>query len=143
MEVTFEILREAGVRMPRTIGQAVSIVGTIVIGQAAVEAGVVSAVLVIVVSITAITSFVIPAYAMSIPIRLLRFAFMCLAASFGAFGVTIGILVLLVHLCSLQSFGVPYMSPIAPFNRKEQSDAIFRFPFRKSANLNPKRRSSS
>ncbi|RED60229.1 spore germination protein [Cohnella lupini] len=142
MEVTFEILREAGVRMPRTIGQAVSIVGTIVIGQAAVEAGVVSAVLVIVVSITAITSFVIPAYAMSIPIRILRFAFMCLAASFGAFGVTIGILVLLVHLCSLRSFGVPYMSPIAPFDSKEQSDAIFRFPFRKSANLNPKRRSS-
>src|SRR5690606_7927300 len=73
MEVTFEILREAGIRMPRAVGQAVSVVGAIVIGQAAVEAGIVSAAMVIVVSITAISSFVIPSYSIANSIRLLRF----------------------------------------------------------------------
>lgn len=129
MEVTFEILREAGIRMPRTIGQAVSIVGTIVIGQAAVEASIVSAVMVIVVSITAISSFVIPSYSMSIAIRLLRFIFMGLAAVFGIYGLTIGIILLIIHLCSLHSFGVPYTSPVAPFNASKERDAILRFPY--------------
>ncbi|KRE32958.1 spore germination protein [Paenibacillus sp. Soil724D2] len=130
MEITFEILREAGIRMPRTVGQAVSIVGTIVIGQAAVEATIVSAVMVIVVAITAISSFVIPSYSMSIPVRIVRFGFMILAASFGMYGLTIGIILLLIHLCHLNSFGVPYMSPLAPFDKTEQSDGILRFPFR-------------
>ncbi len=134
MEIIFEILREAGIRMPRAIGQTVSIVGSIVIGQAAVEAGIVSAVMVIVVAITAISSFVIPSYAMSIAIRLLRFCFMGLAAVFGAYGVTVGFIILVVHLNSLHSFGVPYMSPIAPYNARKQRDAILRFPFRSKNN---------
>jgi spore germination protein KA len=133
MEITFEILREAGIRMPRTVGQTVSIVGTLVIGQAAVEAGVVSAVMVIIVAITAISSFVIPAYSMAIAIRLLRFIFMGLAAMLGMYGLTIGMIILVSHMCSLQSFGKPYMSPMAPYNKQGQGDAIFRFPFR-SAN---------
>ena len=86
MEITFEILREAGVRMPRAVGQAVSIVGALVIGQAAVEAGIVSAAMVIVVAITAISSFVLPSFNMAIAIRILRFALMAFAASFGLFG---------------------------------------------------------
>ncbi|WP_438434072.1 spore germination protein [Gorillibacterium sp. sgz500922] len=134
MEITFEILREAGIRMPRTIGQAVSIVGTIVVGQAAVEAAIVSPAMVIVVSITAIASFVIPAYSMSIPLRMLRFVFMGLAAVLGVYGLTIGAILLTVHLSSLHSFGVPYLRPIAPFNKEEQSDAVLRFPFHKKTN---------
>lgn len=134
MEVTFEILREAGIRMPRTVGQAVSIVGTIVIGQAAVEASIVSAAMVIVVAITAISSFVIPSYAMSIPIRMIRFIFMIMSATFGFYGLTFGVIILVLHLCSLQSFGVPYMKPFAPYNKSMQSDAIFRFPFRNHRN---------
>lgn len=130
MEITFEILREAGIRMPRTIGQAVSIVGTIVIGQAAVEATIVSAAMVIIVAITAISSFVIPSYSMSIPIRIVRFSFMILAATFGMYGLTIGVILLLIHLCNLHSFGIPYMSPLAPYDKKEQHDGIFRMPFR-------------
>ncbi|UQZ32705.1 spore germination protein [Paenibacillus sp. PK3_47] len=129
MEVIFEILREAGLRMPRTVGQAVSIVGSIVIGQAAVEASIVSAVMVIVVAITAISSFVIPSYTMALPIRLLRFGFMILAAMFGVYGLTVGILLLLVHLNGLHSFGVPYLSPLANYNSQKQRDAILRFPF--------------
>lgn len=128
MEVTFEILREAGVRMPRAIGQAVSIVGALVIGQAAVEAGIVSAAMVIVVSITAISSFVIPSFNMAISIRILRFGLMGLAASFGLFGITVGIIGLLLHMASLRSFGIPYMSPFGPFIPSDQKDMIFRVP---------------
>ncbi|MFD2611836.1 spore germination protein [Paenibacillus gansuensis] len=128
MEFTFEVLREAGVRLPRAVGQAVSIVGALVIGQAAVEAGIVSAAMVIVVSITAITSFVFPAVNMSISIRMLRFLFMILAGSFGLFGITVGLIALTLHLCSLKSFGVPYMSPFAPYDTYDQGDAIFRMP---------------
>ncbi|MGF9696253.1 spore germination protein [Paenibacillus sp. MABNR03] len=140
MEVIFEILREAGLRMPRTVGQAVSIVGSIVIGQAAVEANIVSAVMVIVVAITAISSFVIPSYTMAIPIRILRFAFIGLAAMFGVYGLTIGLLILLVHLNSLHSFGVPYMSPFANYNSSKQRDAILRFPFSNKTNQHKKQK---
>lgn len=128
MEVTFEILREAGIRMPRPIGQAVSIVGTLVIGQAAVEAGIVSASMVIVVAITAISSFVITGYSMAISVRMLRFAIMGLAAAFGVFGIVVGLIALVLHLCSLRSFGVPYMSPFAPFIPDDHKDTIFRLP---------------
>ena len=128
MEVTFEILREAGLRMPRTIGSAISIVGAFVIGTAAVEAGIISAAMVIVVSITAISSFVSPTYNLAISGRMLRFGFMALAASFGLLGITIGLIALLLHLCSLRSFGVPYMSSLAPFNLSDQKDAFILLP---------------
>ncbi|SMF55949.1 spore germination protein KA [Paenibacillus barengoltzii] len=133
MEVVFEILREAGLRMPRTIGQAVSIVGSIVIGQAAVEAGIVSTVMVVVVAITAIASFAIPSYSMSIPIRMLRFGFMMIASTLGIYGLTIAFIMLVVHLSGLHSFGVPYLSPVAPYKPRKQSDAILRFPYQPGA----------
>lgn len=128
MELTFEILREAGVRMPKYIGAAVSIVGTLVIGQAAVEAGIISAAMVIVVSITAISSFLLPAYNMSIAFRMLRFPLMGLAASFGLYGIIIGGIALILHLCSLRSFGVPYMSPLAPLIPADNKDTLIRLP---------------
>lgn len=128
MEMTFEILREAGVRLPRAVGQAVSIVGALVIGQAAVEAGIISAAMVIVVSITAIASFVFPSYNMAISVRILRFGLMGLAASFGLYGITLGLIALVLHLCSLRSFGIPYMSPFAPFILADQKDMLVRFP---------------
>ncbi|WP_338450068.1 spore germination protein [Niallia oryzisoli] len=128
MEVTFEILRESGLRLPKAIGQAVSIVGTLVIGSAAVEAGIVSAGMVIVVSITAISSFIVSSYNLSISIRMLRFPFMGLAASFGFFGITFGVTAVILHLCSLRSFGVPYMVPFAPYIKEDQKDALVLFP---------------
>ncbi|MGG4394245.1 spore germination protein [Paenibacillus thiaminolyticus] len=128
METTFEILREAGVRMPRAIGQAVSIVGALVIGQSAVEAGLVSPGMVIVVAITAISNFSFPAYNMGIAVRILRFPLMALAAVAGLYGIFIGLGLMLVHLCGLKSFGVPFMSPFAPYNRFDQKDALFRLP---------------
>lgn len=128
MEATYEILREAGVRMPRAVGQAVSIVGTLVIGQAAVEAGIISASMIIVVSITAISSYVIPEFDMSIAVRITRFLFMGLAAAFGMYGIFIGMNVLLLHLSSLRSFGVPYMAPVGPLSIRDQKDVILRVP---------------
>ncbi len=130
MELAFEILREAGLRMPRTIGPAVSIVGTLVIGQAAVDAGVVSAVMVIIVALTAICSFLFPAYGLSNTIRVLRFPLMILAAMFGLFGVMFGIMVIILHLCSIRSFGIPYLSPFAPFIIQDQKDAFLLLPRR-------------
>jgi len=129
MELTYEILREAGIRIPKTVGQAVSIVGTLVIGQAAVDAGVVSAAMVIIVSITAISSYVIPENGLSISVRILRFVLMMFAAAFGFYGILIVLLITVTHLCSLRSFGVPYMSPFAPFIQKDLKDTIFRVPW--------------
>jgi spore germination protein KA len=128
MEVTFEILREAGLRLPRAVGQAVSIVGALVIGQAAVQAGFVSPVMVIVVSITAIANFSTPVFAMAIAARMIRFVLMFLASFLGFYGIMLGLMFMSIHLCSLRSFGVPYMMPLAPFSLKNQQDVFIRFP---------------
>lgn len=128
MEVVFEILREAGVRMPRAIGSSISIVGALVIGQAAVEAGFVSATMVIIVSLTAICSFVFPANSMASAFRMLRFLFMILAATFGLYGIILGLIVMVLHLNSLRSFGLPYLAPNAPFILQDQKDNIIRMP---------------
>ncbi|MEH7504774.1 spore germination protein [Neobacillus drentensis] len=129
MEAAFEILREAGLRMPKAIGQAISIVGTLVIGSAAVDAGIVSAAMVIVVAITAISSFILPSFTMSMSIRMLRFPMMALAASFGLFGILVGFIALILHMCSLRSFGVPYMSPFGPYIREDIKDTFVRVPW--------------
>ncbi|MNJ68765.1 Spore germination protein A1 [compost metagenome] len=114
--------------MPKAIGQAISIVGALVIGQASVEAGLVSPGMVIVVSITAISSFVLPAYNIGITVRILRFPLMGLAAAFGLYGIFFGIGLILVHLCSLKSFGVRYMAPFAPYDMSDQQDSLIRLP---------------
>lgn len=131
METTLEILREAGIRLPKSVGAAVSIVGALVIGQAAVEAGIVSAAMVIVVSMTAIASFAFPSFHMALPIRMLRFIFILISASLGLFGITAGILALVLHLCRLRSFGVPYMSPFAPLMLSDHKDMLVRMPKKK------------
>lgn len=128
MEITFDILREAGTRMPRAVGSAISIVGALVLGQAAVEAGIVSSAMVIVVSLTAISSFVFPSPDLSSSIRLLRFPFMTLAAMFGLLGIIIGAIIMVMHLASLRSFGIPYLSPMGPLILQDQKDAFIRLP---------------
>lgn len=128
MEFTFEVLREAGVRMPRPIGQAVSIVGALVLGEAAVSAGIVSSAMVIVVAGTAIGSFTIPHYSMTDATRLLRFIMMTLAASFGLYGIALGSFFLVAHTCSLRSFGIPYLTPFSPLIFADLKDTIIRLP---------------
>lgn len=130
MELTFEVLREAGVRMPRAIGPAISIVGALVLGQAAVDAGIVSAGMVMVVSFTAICNFVIPQFNIAISARLIRFTFMLLAGVFGFMGIVAGFLAMLIHLAGIESFGVPYMTPLAPFNWASMKDNLIRAPLK-------------
>lgn len=129
MEITFEVIREAGIRMPRVIGPAISIVGALVIGQAAVEAGLVSGAVVIVVSFTAISNFVIPYFSMSSAIRLLRFVLMFLAGFLGLFGILAGLIPILAHLLSLKSFGIDYLMPYSPFFKSNMKDLVFRAPW--------------
>lgn len=129
MEITFELLREAGVRMPKTIGQAISTVGGLVIGQAAVNAGFVSPLSVIVVALTAVASFTIPNYPVGTTLRALRFVLLFLAALLGAVGIILGLMVILFHLNRLRSFGVPYLSPIAPLSPRDLKDTFIRVPW--------------
>ncbi|AFC31690.1 GerA family spore germination protein [Paenibacillus mucilaginosus 3016] len=129
MEVAFEALREAGIRLPKTLGQAVSILGALVIGQAAVQAGIVSAPIVIIVSLTGIASFTIPRFNAAISIRILRFPIMIMGGLFGLFGMVIATLWLAVHLCQLRSFGVPYLSGMAPYQKGELGDILVRVPW--------------
>ncbi|RNB79562.1 spore germination protein [Brevibacillus fluminis] len=128
METTLEMLREAGMRLPKVMGQTIGIVGGLVIGQSAVEAGIVSPVMVIVVGITAISSFLVPAYNGAIALRLLRFPLMILAGTLGLFGVILGILTVAAHLISLKSFGINYFSPFAPYRPSDWKDIIIRAP---------------
>jgi spore germination protein len=128
MEIVLEMMREAGIRLPAMIGQTIGIVGGIIIGQAAVQAGVVSNIMVIVVSSTAIASFIIPNYDMGASIRLLRFPMMILASMFGIVGIVTGAMILVVHFVSLESLGTPYGSPLAPWRYVEMKDVFVRFP---------------
>lgn len=129
MEFVFEVLREAGVRLPRQVGPAISIVGALVIGEAAVNAGLVSPATVIVVSLTAITNFTIPTLEGANTVRMLRFPLIFLAGAFGFIGLTVGLLLILVHLCSLRSFGVPYLDPFAPMQLTDLKDSLIRAPW--------------
>ena len=129
MEVTFEALREAGIRLPKPVGQAVSIVGGLVIGEAAVQASMVSPITVIIVALTGISSFGIPSYSYALAIRILRFGMILLASTLGFYGVLLGLLVMQAHLVSLRSFGVPYFAPVAPFNLKDMKDSVMRVPW--------------
>ncbi|MEK3794061.1 spore germination protein [Paenibacillus sp. FSL R7-0204] len=128
METAFEILREAGVRMPRAIGQTVSVVGALILGTAVVEAGIITPIMVIVVALTGIASFALPAYNLAIAGRIIRFAFLIMASIFGFYGITLGLILLVAHMSSLRSFGVPYLFPFVPLSIKGQKDTLFRMP---------------
>ncbi|RAV20388.1 spore germination protein [Paenibacillus contaminans] len=128
MEVTLEMLREAGIRLPTPVGQTVGIVGGIVIGQAAVQAGIVSNIMVIVVAFTAIASFIIPNYDMASAIRLIRFPMMLIASMFGIVGITIGLMTLIGHIIALETLGTPYGIPFAPVRFSDWKDTFVRLP---------------
>ena len=130
MELSLELLRESGIRLPGSIGQTIGIVGGLILGEAAVNAGLVSPPMVIVVATTAIASFVIPDYEAAIPLRLLRFPLMILASFFSIYGIMIGWLLILIHLCSLESFNQPYFAPFAPIKISDLKDSIIRVPLR-------------
>ncbi|MCD8035942.1 MAG: spore germination protein [Clostridiales bacterium] len=131
MEIAFELLREAGIRLPSPIGSTLGIVGGIVIGQAAVDAGLVGPVVVIISAVTGICTFVIPNQSMVNGIRLCKYGVLALSAVLGLFGFWIGIMLTLVHLCSLGSFGIPYMYPYCSASENgwdDLKDSVVRMP---------------
>ncbi|WP_262416633.1 spore germination protein [Paenibacillus sinensis] len=128
LEVSIEILREAAIRLPKPIGPAMGIVGGLIIGEAAVQAGIVSPFLVIVVSVTAVASFSIPMYSTGITLRILRFVGMFFAAVLGILGTILFFLFICSHLTRLKSFGVPYVTPISPFRIRDWKDLFIRAP---------------
>ena len=114
MEISFEIIREAGLRVPSPIGPTLGIVGALVLGQAAVSAGIVSPILIIIVAITGISSFAIPDFTFSFHLRYFRFAFLLLGYIAGFIGIGIGIFIYISSMCDLKTFGVSYTAPYAP-----------------------------
>lgn len=159
METIFEVLREAAVHLPPVIGPAVSIIGGLVIGDAAIRAGLVSPAMVVVVATTGIASFATPVFSLAIGARLLRFVMVIVAASLGFFGIVAGVFALFIHLTCLRSFGVPFMEPFAPQNISDLKDTLLRSPWwamdtrpflvarknfiRQAPNLKPTRHSSN
>ena len=131
MELSFELLREAGVRLPGAMGNTIGIVGGLIIGQAAVDANIVSPMVVIVVAFTALCSFAIPNEDFATAFRLLKFVFIGLSAALGFYGFLLGLLILLIHLAQLESFGMPYLMPFvgADLNDyRDERDSLVRPP---------------
>lgn len=132
--LAFDLLTEAGTRMPRAVGTALSFVGAIVIGQAAVEANLISAVMLIVVAVNGIGTLLIPDYDMSLTVKFVRYIILMASIFLGLIGFSIVTLVLLVHLISLRSFGKPYMQPLAPLTSSGLLDTIIVAPLGKLLN---------
>lgn len=130
MEIAMEILREATVRMPKQVGGTIGIVGVLVIGQAAVEAGFVSPLTIVIVALTTIASYAVPSYSLATSIRMLRFPMLIMTGFLGFYGFIISWIIISNHLLSLQSFGIPYMNPLAPANWGDMKDSIIRAPLR-------------
>jgi len=127
MEVSFELIREAGIRIPGVIGNTLGIIGALILGQAAVQANIVSPVLIIVVAITGLGNFSVPNVSLALAIRLMRFAFIIMGAFLGFYGITVVFMVLGMYFVSQKSFGVPFVAPVAPRTTRN-SDLIFRHP---------------
>ncbi|MCY8204469.1 MULTISPECIES: spore germination protein [unclassified Bacillus (in: firmicutes)] len=128
MIFTIELIREAGLRLPKPIGQTIGFVGGVVIGQVAVQGQIVSALMVIVVSITALASFTVPSYAYNFPLRIIRIAAMISAAVLGMYGVIMVFLLVIGHLMRLKSFGQDYIIPIMAQPGQDLKDTVIRVP---------------
>ncbi|MDF2839455.1 MAG: Spore germination protein GerKA [Clostridia bacterium] len=128
MLIAFELLVEAGLRLPQTIGQTVSIVGALVVGQAAVEAKLLSPATVIIVATTAITSFTMPSQDLSNALRIWRFVLAVAASIIGMYGLTMGLFILIYEWCKIDTFGVPYLSPFIGDEEIQLQDSLFRLP---------------
>ncbi|MFD3158284.1 spore germination protein [Haloimpatiens sp. FM7330] len=131
MEISLAFLLEAVARLPKPIGATIGIVGGLIIGQAAVSAGIVSPIMVIIIGATAITSFMIPNYQITNAFRLVRFMLIIAASIIGLYGIVLVLIIVSVHLIKLKSFGVPYLAPLVNENKKDFKDMFFRYPMDK------------
>jgi spore germination protein KA len=133
LEITIELLREAGARLPTKVAQTLGIVGGIVIGQASVEAGLTSTILLIIVSLAALASFTTPIFKMSNTIRFIRFPIILFATFWGGVGIIFAVCFLLIHLGRLQSFGNPYLVPFYPLRIRNFKDSFIRSSYSQTA----------
>ncbi|NLX76004.1 MAG: spore germination protein [Clostridiaceae bacterium] len=142
MEIAFELIREAGIRIPGPIGPTLSIVGGLILGQAAVSANLVSPILIIIVAVTGIGSFAVPDFSLGYSFRALRFIYILLAGFAGLLGISLGIFINFLLLMNAKSFGVPFFAPFAPKTTGKRTNTIFRAPLWKEEDrpdfLNPK-----
>lgn len=129
IHLIYEIMREAGLRLPRPVGHAVSIIGALVIGDAAVKAGIIGSSMVMVVALTALSSFVVPS--LYEPAAILKFVFILVGGTCGLFGISVGFVLLLTNLCSLESLGVPVMAPLSPCAPADLRDGLWRTGWKK------------
>ena len=129
LEFILELLKEAGARLPTKVGQTMGIVGGIVIGQAAVEAGFTSNILIILVALSALGTFTSPSYIMGTSFRFVRYPLIIFAGAWGAIGVMFGIIILIIHLLKLTSMGRPYFVPVFPLRLQDLKESVFLFPF--------------
>ncbi|NHC38720.1 spore germination protein [Bacillus sp. MM2020_1] len=128
LEFVIELLREAGARLPTKVGQTMGIVGGIVIGQAAVQAGFTSNILIIIIALSALGSFTSPSYLMGTAVRMIRFPIIILAGIWGGIGIMLSFCFVLIHLLRLTTIGRPYLMPVYPFRWKDLGYSIFKFP---------------
>ena len=146
MEISFELIREAGVRVPSPIGPTIGIVGGLILGEAAVSANLVSPILIIIVAITAICSFSIPDFSLNFTIRISRFIYILLGYMAGFLGIAVGMFIQIVLLCRLKSFGCPYITPFILNNNKRSLTSYFLPPIWKRENrsntVSPKKKYS-
>jgi len=142
LELIIELLREAGVRLPSKVGQTIGIVGGIVIGTAAVQAGITSNILIIIVALGALASFTTPSYMMGNVIRIIRFPLIILAGLWGFYGIMLGSCFILIHLLRQTSLGSPYTAPFYPPRMLDWRDSLIRLPlpftFKRPSNTRPK-----
>ncbi|MCX7772773.1 MAG: spore germination protein [Clostridia bacterium] len=127
MEISFELIREGGIRVPGVTGQTLGIIGALILGQAAVSAGLVSPVLIIIVAITGLGSFAIPNYSLSLAVRIVRFVFIALGGLAGFYGISVGLTIVGALALGMKSFGVPFFTPVTPVTRVNK-DKIVRGP---------------
>ena len=130
LEFTVELIREAAIRLPTYVGTAITLFAGLIVGQAAVEAGIVSNLVIVIVGATAIASYVIPSHDMSLAIRILRFFFIVASAAFGMIGIVACSGLTIAHLIRLDSLGQPYFSPFSPLAKDDLKDTIFRLPLK-------------
>ncbi|GAA0728323.1 spore germination protein [Clostridium malenominatum] len=130
MEISMALLTESVVRLPKPIGSTIGIVGGLIIGQAAVSAGIVSPIMIIIVSITTITSFTTPSYQVTSAFRIIRFILIICSSIMGLYGIMLCLLIVLAHLIRLKSFGVSYLAPFSNPKKGDFKDMIIRFPLK-------------
>ncbi|HYG58841.1 MAG TPA: spore germination protein [Symbiobacteriaceae bacterium] len=127
MDISFELIRESGTRIPSVIGPTIGLVASLVLGQAAVEAKLVSPIMILIVAITGLASFAVPNYMTGFGVRGMRFLLVLCAAFLGFYGIAAALFVMVLYLASMRSFGIPYLSPVAPL-RPATADALTRGP---------------